>query len=214
MSNLKNELVLQINHYLKNEISRNELCLWAKKIKSELLKGDSLISIDNSVLYPIISELAISLREMESCDDESIKRFLRILGGKEKYQYFWFMKLPKKEDESIIQIIKVLDFFNEKGIMADEHVKTIENLKKKRINLNESTFYDILFDYIVNMVSILPFKKGLDLNVNSCYFDAETINIDHIISKIQDYIKCFSGEKEFAVNVELYGEKNIITISI
>jgi hypothetical protein len=214
MSNLKSELVSQISQYVKNELSRDDLCLWAKKIKSELLKEDNLVVIDNSVLYPIILELSISLDDMESCGVESIKRFLRVLEGKEKYQYFWFMKLPKKASDSLIQIIKVLDFFDGKGIMEDEQIRILESLKEKRGSLNENTFYDILLDNIVNMISILPLKKGLDLNVNSCYFDAETIDIHQVITKIRDYIKCFSGEKEFTINAELCGEKNIITISV
>ena len=95
--------------YLCNEISKENLRKWAIDVLHSMLKGD-IFKITYLEIWGMISELT-AIDDMDDfyCD-ELVRRFNRILSGKENASFTFAFQIPKKF--VINDLLQIEDIFN------------------------------------------------------------------------------------------------------
>lgn len=211
----KNILILKIRDYFNEIISREQLSIWAKEIKSQLTAGTEMVNIVNCLFYPFIARLSLSPTNWESCSDEEITEFLKIFEGKKEFNYFWFMKIPSDiKKQSALELVPLLDLYSRGKLSVDDFEILQDKLQQEKELLTSDTYVDLLFCCIVNQILALPLKKGLDFPANTCFFNPDKLNTDKIIEKIKQYIFCYEGEKEFGVDAHIKNGEILISLVV
>ena len=107
--------------YLCNEISKENLRKWAIDVLHSMLKGD-IFKITYLEIWGMISELT-AIDDMDDfyCD-ELVRRFNRILSGKENASFTFAFQIPKKF--VINDLLQIEDIFNKylKGKQLSEKI--------------------------------------------------------------------------------------------
>lgn len=199
---------------MTKKINRDELTKWAKETKDSFFENNGLIYIENCFVYPFI--LGLSIDDWEVCTDDEIKNYLSVLIGEKSFNYFWYMKLPQDSTRSKIlnSVNDLLKEYDKTGQMGRNSEKILNELEIQKDILRMESLFDVLSSDIINIVLGLPFKKGLDFNFNSCYFDIDKLSVNGFVEKAFDLCKCYFGEKSFGVSVYYGNGDKIITVLV
>ena len=120
--------------YLCNEISKENLRKWAIDVLHSMLKGD-IFKITYLEIWGMISELT-AIDDMDDfyCD-ELVRRFNRILSGKENASFTFAFQIPKKF--VINDLLQIEDIFNKylKGKQLSEtEISELKRIVQKSQN--------------------------------------------------------------------------------
>lgn len=214
------ELREKVDNYFLGKLPKELLGRWAEKAYYDLLRG-GYVEKSKIVLYPflkIISTLHVESNDLDDrypCSDEEVREIQKILHGDKDFDFSVEMSIPlqvysmfsenicldMEEREIITKIQNEIDCIFQGTGKRDSTIVEYVNSYSRIAERNE-TLQDILEEHIVKLCRVLlemnsdgvKKRKGLKLY-------AQKTNQDCMIEKLNDYLNCYLGKRNFNIIV-------------
>lgn len=223
------KLKKNIDDYLDEKSSKEELGNWGKKAYYDLLKG-GYTKIDKIVIYPFLKIISqINLEEDELNDiypstTEDIKEIRSIISGDKMYCFQVVGSIPeiiyKNYDQIFFDInkykkfrlikLEVEHYIKNKKISNEmfDYIKEIEEMQNFNV-----TILDLLQQKIVELCNVVfDVKKREMMPRFGLYSQSGDRNLGLI--KLKEYLECYIGERNFVINISYIKGKNHLSILV
>ncbi len=206
--------------YLCNEISKENLRKWAIDVLHSMLKGD-IFKITYLEIWGMISELT-AIDDMDDfyCD-ELVRRFNRILSGKENASFTFAFQIPKKF--VINDLLQIEDIFNKylKGKQLSEtEISELKRIVQKSQN-EFNTLNELLKLQIIDLINLgyefSDDENRIEFNLKSTVFISEEKSIslkNDFIAKIIMLLECYNGRRCFYIHITFNNGIRNISIQV
>lgn len=206
--------------YLCNEISKENLRKWAIDVLHSMLKGD-IFKITYLEIWGMISELT-AIDDMDDfyCD-ELVRRFNRILSGKENASFTFAFQIPKKF--VINDLLQIEDIFNKylKGKQLSEtEISELKRIVQKSQN-EFNTLNELLKLQIIDLINLgyefSDDENRIEFNLKSSVFISEEKSIslkNDFIAKIIMLLECYNGRRCFYIHITFNNGIRNISIQV
>lgn len=195
-------LVKMLQDYKQNKITQDGLIKWAGSLLHTYLKKGEFLEIDSFVIYPFISALSSIDDPWERIHNDEIDDYLQILEGNKKMKYTCYLKIPVEfQKQPISTILCILNNYRKTEKMSDGDFEILEDLIHDKDNLEATSFADLIYCDMVDLLCELPIDSHSESQYKSLYLGSTDIKANDVVGKLVKLIECYTGEKEFRVSL-------------